>query len=261
MRCCWRIVATVVYLRRFWSAPEGDDGRRAFALALLPVYGLISCASLLGVFTGAYAQPCWRVILLLGLLELSAFADRQTAKAGQRRWLGVPRVLAAASLAITALTLGVVPLCRRRTSRSCPTSSASTCRRAGLPRRRNLAGRHSRRAAGDRLASRPKGRASGSLVDLCRMGGGAQRDVPPVVRLHHSRARAGKSGRLHRAVPTVRPGARSDDPAELHARTKAWLENNSWAFYDELLRWYTITSTTPGRSSGSAERLPRRTRR
>ena len=85
-------IAAAVYLRRLWRTPDGDAGRRSFALAMLCVYGLVSCASLLGVFTFAYVQPCWRVLLIVGLLEASNAARQRDDLASRQGWLGVPRM-------------------------------------------------------------------------------------------------------------------------------------------------------------------------
>ena len=69
-------VASVVYVVRLWRMPDGERRRRNFALAVLPLYGLISCGSLLGVFTTAYALPCWRTLLMIAGLELTKLSER-----------------------------------------------------------------------------------------------------------------------------------------------------------------------------------------
>src|SRR5262249_39799035 len=54
---------SIWYLRRVWiSAPAGDSepSRRDQALATLPIYGLVSCGSLLASLNLAYAHPLFR---------------------------------------------------------------------------------------------------------------------------------------------------------------------------------------------------------
>jgi hypothetical protein len=72
------VVAVVVRLRAVAGATEDVATRRADALALLAVYGLISCASLLGIFAAAYVQPLWRVLIIAGLIGLTRLVDTRT---------------------------------------------------------------------------------------------------------------------------------------------------------------------------------------
>ena len=69
------VAAVVLYLRRLWREPEGEAGRRNAALAVLAIYALISCASILGLFYHTYVEPCLRALLLLGALELDRLAS------------------------------------------------------------------------------------------------------------------------------------------------------------------------------------------
>src|SRR6185436_8451404 len=85
--------------------PTGASGRRHAALAMLALYGLLSCASLLGVFVVGYIAPCIRVLLLLGALE----ADRilQARDLGPARW---PALTSNRILALAGGTAGVAML-------------------------------------------------------------------------------------------------------------------------------------------------------
>jgi hypothetical protein len=107
------VVAAALYVQRLWSEPDGDVGRRHFALAVLAFYGLISCVSLLGVFTGAYAQPCWRAVVIIVLVEAYRLALADDARHARRAWLAVPRTIGLATLALTVwvfVTIRLIPI-------------------------------------------------------------------------------------------------------------------------------------------------------
>lgn len=71
------VVVAILYLVRLWRAAPFAATPRQRAFALLALYGIISCASLLGVFVPVYALPCWRVLFAIGLLELLAWTERR----------------------------------------------------------------------------------------------------------------------------------------------------------------------------------------
>ena len=52
------------------AAANEPAERERFAFTVLALYGLISCASLLGTYVHAYVQPLLRVLLLLGAVAL-----------------------------------------------------------------------------------------------------------------------------------------------------------------------------------------------
>jgi hypothetical protein len=83
----------VVQLRRLWREPDGEQGRRHAALAMLAAYGVISCASLLGIYVAVYVQPCLRAVLLIGALELDAILPGRDERLGRAPVLGVSRTL------------------------------------------------------------------------------------------------------------------------------------------------------------------------
>lgn len=101
--------AVVVYLARLWRGVPVLNGRRDRAFAMLAVYGLVSCVSLLGVFVPVYALPCWRVLIALGLLEALAWANTREAARSGAAWLGLPRPFGAASLVVVGLSIVVRP--------------------------------------------------------------------------------------------------------------------------------------------------------
>lgn len=75
----WLLVAN---LRRLARAADDALRARYAALSMLCLYGLASCASMLGIFLVGYAQPCQRVVLLVGALELASALDWQMPRAG-----------------------------------------------------------------------------------------------------------------------------------------------------------------------------------
>ena len=92
-------VAVGVCLHRVARAPDAEAARRSDALALFAVYGLVSCASLLGIFVAAYVQPCWRALIVLGLLGLTGAGDAATIRSGENAAAAVPLWMPAAALA------------------------------------------------------------------------------------------------------------------------------------------------------------------
>ena len=95
--------AVVVYARRLWRVGTGEPGRRETALAFLAVYGLLSCASLLGAFIPVYTNVCCRVLISLAALEFIAWADnRDSARSVSA---DVPRAARIGALIIAGLVL------------------------------------------------------------------------------------------------------------------------------------------------------------
>ncbi|MGH9889158.1 MAG: hypothetical protein ACREBE_26730, partial [bacterium] len=232
---------TITYLVRLWLAPTEESRRRSFSLAFLASYGLISCASLLGVFTPAYVQPCWRVLIIIGLVELADFAARREP---DREWFGVPRGAAAAVIAGCLLTAIAIPLV--------PTSLSS------LPH-----------VVRDHVVRRVPFTADSMWTTTLR-DGQAELDrhrsadgKPPVLWSTYAGWLEARNGLFHPSfdyiIHALGPDNRTAYVETLRAQRpalvqtvlptytqyEAWLENNDWAFYDELLDWYTISGTTP----------------
>lgn len=239
------IGATVLYVHRLWRTPDGDAGQRAFALAILPVYGLISCASLLGVFTPAYVQPCWRVLLLVGFLEATTAAERYDVRHGHRGWLGVPRAIAVGALAVCGLTIADIRL-------------IPTAFRTVLP---HLFADHisgDARFGIDGIWPETL-RDAQAAIDSHR---GPRGELPSLWSTYAGWVEA-RNGMFHPSVDYIihalGPENRQkyvDDFVRLrpqlvqtvlptYTQYEGWIENNDWAFYDHLLDWYTVAATTP----------------
>jgi hypothetical protein len=63
--------------------------------------------SLLGIYVTVYAQPCWRVVMLVGLIEIAQQVTRFDAKT----WIGVPRIVAGGVVAaIVGMFVAIPPL-------------------------------------------------------------------------------------------------------------------------------------------------------
>ncbi len=239
------VLYTVRHWWEFWRMPESDLGRRRLSLGLLALYGLLSCASLLGVFTFVYSQPCWRVVLVLTLLEIADFATRYDLERQRTDWLGVPRGLATASLLLTAYTFGTIPVLR-------------VALMGGV---RHIVVDHGMHHAGFTVEGIwPATLADAQrVIDAHRSPSGAtpqlwstysgwieaRNDIfnPSFDYIIHALGPDNRQAYVDRfrstrpvLVQTVRPTYTQYEP---------WLENADWAWYDELLTGYRPIAATP----------------
>ena len=238
-------VATVRYAHRFWRNPNGDRSRRHFALAILPIYGLLSCASLLGVFEPSYAQPCWRVIILIGLLELIEMPERSAPRTGSTYWLGVPRAVAVTSLVVSLWSIATIRLIPRAVI-------------IGLP---HILRDHLVRGVGFSI----DGMWPQALADAQRTVDGHRgpHGEPPALWSTYAGWIEARNGLFHPSFDYIIHALGPDNRRAYVAKFRAikpplaqtvlptytqyepWIENTAWEFYDELLRSYTVTSITP----------------
>lgn len=239
------LVAAGVYVRRLSRSADDESVRRNFALALLAVYGLASCGSLLGIFTLAYAQPCWRVVIIVGFIELARVGWRKGGPPAARAWLGVPRAAAAVSVLCALWAVTTIPLIR-------------TALGASLP---HVVADHFVGGAGFGIAGiwpetleRDK-----SVVDAHRGPNGAVPVIwstyagwlealhgvfhPSTDYIIHALGPENRQAYVERfraarpaIVQTVRP---------TYTQYEGWLENEDWAFYDAVLDSYRATALTP----------------
>jgi hypothetical protein len=239
------VIAAAVYGVRFWKTPAGAGGRRNLSLFFLALYAVVSCGSLLGVYTGAYVQPCWRVLLIIGLVEWSDFTQRVDASNGRGPWLGAPRGTAVATLGLSLVAFATIPLLPRVYVSLLP----------------HVIMDHGVRG----LAFGTDGIWPQALVDEQRAidtHRGPDGKVPTLWSTYAGWIEA-RNGIFHPSfdyiihalgpdnrqayldtfratrptlVQTVRPTV---------TQYEAWIESSSWAFYEELLHSYTISSISP----------------
>lgn len=239
------VTFAAVYLSRLWRVSEGEDGRRNFALGVLPVYGVISCASMLGTFATAYTHPCWRAVLILVGLEASRRADRLDARTGQRLWLGVPRVIAASVIILSAWTVVKI--------RAIPRALTLSLAHIVVD---HVAGDATFGIAGIWPVTLQRAQQT---IDAHRGPHGE----PPTLWSTYAGWIEARNGIFHPSFDYIIHALGPDNRRKYVERFRAtrpelvqtvlpaytqyeeWLEDNDWAFYDEVLRWYTVTSVTP----------------
>jgi hypothetical protein len=246
------LAAAMLAVRRLWRAPVGtDDGHRAFALAVLTLYGLVSLVSLLGLYVPVYTQPCLRVLLLVGALELDrVLTTRKVGLPGLVPAHGYPLVVAGAIV--------VLLLAAPRIALSSPATIA--------------------RAFGDHFiggdapvysAFWPQTIVTGQRVMDAHRGNDGK---PPALWSTYAGLIEARNGLFHPVsdyiihvlgpeqrqrylsefrrtrptlVQTVSPG---------YSPYEVWIEQTSWDLYAELLRHYRVAQPTPW--SLFWERLP-----
>ena len=238
------VIAALVLVRRFWLAPDRDVARRSFALATLAVYGVLSTVSLLGVFTPAYAQPCWRTVIIIALLEWSAVADRVDARWAHGGWLAVPRALAAGAFVLVAwaaTTIRLIPVALTVSLPHIVTDHVVGDARFGitdiwpeaLPAAQAVIDAH--RGPNGEL---PTLWSTYSGWIEARNGMFHQSFDYVIHALGPGRDRYFESFRAvqPKLVQTVRPKYTPYEP---------WVENNDWQLYDELMTSYQVAGVTP----------------
>ena len=103
------VAAAAYTARRFWKATDDTQEREHFALAVFALYGLISCASLLGTFVHVYVQPLIRVVLLIGAVYAERALSARDERAGRKAVLGVGRSSASMMAVALVVMFAMVP--------------------------------------------------------------------------------------------------------------------------------------------------------
>ncbi|MEO7084232.1 MAG: hypothetical protein ABI442_13980 [Gemmatimonadaceae bacterium] len=98
----------VFTLHSLWRDAAKPNGRERFAFAVLALYGMISCASLLGTYANAYIQPLLRCDILLGAILLDRWIPAYDAKRGRRAMLGVSGSIVITSALAIMMMLTIV---------------------------------------------------------------------------------------------------------------------------------------------------------
>jgi len=238
------LVSVAVRLRAVAAPLEEDATRRADALALLAVYGLVSCGSLLGIFAAAYVQPLWRVLIILGLLGLTRLVDTRTqsSEADAKRLSGWMPAAAAVAFAWSCIAArSTIPILI-----------------SAVPHvlREHVIGGKGFGAAGmwpetlreDRAVYESVARATGKPPTVWSTYAGwfeAQHAVfqPSFDYIIHA---LGPDNRA-RYLATFR----STDPQLVqtmlptYGQYEPWIESTSWDLYEDLLRRYAVVARTP----------------
>lgn len=258
------VAVSVILLRRLWREHTGRTGDRNVALAISMLYGLISCASLLGILTHVYVGPCVRTILMIGALEVDARLRRREAspsvvRTGRR----IPALVVIAGLSLLVMATWV-PL--RLFSRG---HSASKVRSFALALP-HLISEHAVPRRGmvfDSIWPATLS-TSQSIIDAHRGPDG----TPPTLWSTYAGLLEARNGIFHPSVDYIihalGPAQRAQYVEDFRTyrptlvqtvrptftEYETWIEQTSWDFYLEVLRNYRVIGLTPW--STFWERLP-----
>jgi hypothetical protein len=237
-------IAVVLNLRWLWRDADGERAREQLAFTVLALYGLISCASLLGTYVHAYVQPLLRVLLLLGAVQVDRFYQRDEATRPQRPVLGVGRLVTLTVVAAMTLLFVIVP-----------SATATLVVTLPLLVRDHIFGR--RRCLHGHLAGAI---VSGQAVLDARRDSAGR---PPTLWSTYAGLLEARNGLFHPSVDYIihalGPANRVkyvDDFRRVRPRLvqtvsptytpyEMWIEDTSWDFYIELLEHYQVVATTP----------------
>jgi len=238
-------VTVGAYTRRLWRDANSENARERFAFCVFALYGLISCASLLGSYALAYLQPLLRSLLLIFAVALDRKLTSLDLEQGRSLFLGIGRsasVVAGAALtfmflfvpgALDTITTTIPHVIRDHVfgsegpgySGMWPETLKSG--QAIIDSRRDSAGK-------------PPTLWSTYAGLLEARNGIFHPTVDYVIHALGPANRAKYTEDFHRIAPrlaqTVRP---SYTPYE------EWIEDTSWDFYVELLRNYEMIGSTP----------------
>lgn len=239
------VVAVVACIRGLWRAEDVAEERERFSLTVLTVYGLVSCASLLGSYVQVYVEPLLRVLLLVGAVRLDrAFAARDV-RLGRTPTLGVSRlVVPFAGVAITFML----------TAMTSPLAIFGVT----LP---HFIADHVIKGQGGAFADMWPQTAAESqrVLDAHRTPDGK----PPTLWSTYAGLLEARNGLFHPSfdyiIHALGPENRAryvDDFRRLkptlvqtvsptYTPYEAWIEATSWDFYSELLQHYRLMGATP----------------
>lgn len=228
-----------------WREANSPTARRRFALAVAALYGLISCASLLGTYVNAYIQPLTRMLLLVGAVLLDElYAHLRAARQPHRTGL-VPKPVTLTAIGACVCMVLVVPSVLSGTVGMLPHFV-----------RAHLFGGHKLGFTGIWPATIV---ADSAVIEQHR----GPRGEPPTVWSTYTGLLEARNAMFNPSfdyiihalgpenrvayvdtfrrvkptlVQTVSPG---------YTQYEAWIEQTSWDFYAELLRNYDVATTTP----------------
>jgi hypothetical protein len=239
------VAAAVFVARHFLRATDETDAREAFGLMVFAIYGLVSCASLLGTFVHVYVQPLIRVLLLIGAVYAARAMAARESHTGRGTLLGVGRseVLAAAGSLVVLFLL--VPSMIGTIGVTIPHFARTHVfggQRAGLtgiwPQTIN---------------------AGQAIIDARRNPDGS----PPTLWSTYAGLLEARNGMYHPTVDYIIHALGPEQRAQYvsdfirvqprlvqtvlptYTRYEAWIQSTSWDFYSDLLKNYNVFARTP----------------
>ena len=238
-------IAVGLNLRWLWRDVNGPRAREQFAFTVMALYGLISCASLLGTYVHAYVQPLLRVLLLLGAVHVDRFYLAQEAGNPRRPALGTSPSMLLTAVASLLLMFLIVP-------------GASATIFATIPHvvRDHIV----KRVGAVYMGIWPETIVSGQAVLDARRDSAGR---PPTLWSTYAGLLEARNGLFHPSVDYIihalGPENRAKYVADFqrvkprlvqtvsptYTQYETWLEDTSWDFYIELLRHYEVVATTP----------------
>ncbi len=238
------IAVTVVALRRFWDCAGHPEERREYAFAVGLAYGVVSCASLLGIWAAAYIQPVERIMLLVGAVYLDEALRRRDRRLARPLAGGVGRsTLGVAALSLVAM-IAVVPSLFATTFKFLPHVVWD-----------HVIHRKGPVYSGIWMTTIPESQAildahrkpNGELPSLWSTYAGlleARNGIfqPSTDYIIHALGPDGRA-RYVSDFKRVRPEL-VQTVSPLYTQYESWIENTSWDFYAELLHNYKIVGAT-----------------
>jgi len=238
-------IAVGLNLRWLWRDVNGPRAREQFAFTVMALYGLISCASLLGTYVHAYVQPLLRVLLLLGAVHVDRFYLAQEAGDPRRPTLGTSPSMLLTAVASLLLMFLIVP-------------GASATIFATIPHvvRDHIV----KRVGAVYMGIWPETIVSGQAVLDARRDSAGR---PPTLWSTYAGLLEARNGLFHPTVDYIihalGPENRAKYVADFqrvkprlvqtvsptYTQYETWLEDTSWDFYIELLTHYEVVATTP----------------
>lgn len=248
------------FLRELWrsggTAPAAEV-RRTYAFSVALVYGLLSLASLLGIYANAYIQPLERVLVLIGAVLLAEQLPVRDQRLGRRMTAGIGQTSVGVAIASILLMIVIVPSAITNTIVTVPHTITD-----------HLLGRERPVYAGIWPATIEAGQA---MVDSRRAPDG----TPPTLWSTYAGLLEARNGLFQPStdyiIHALGPDGRAkylDDfkrvkprlvqtVSPLYTQYETWIEATSWDFYAELLRNYRVVGGTEW--SLFWERLPQST--
>ena len=237
-------VAVGVCLTRVARSRDVETMRRNDALALFAVYGLVSCASLLGIFAAAYVQPCWRALIVLALLGLTNAGDAVAFRSGDSARAVVPVWMPAAAVAAVVWMFLATPSVLGIFAFAPHVLSEHVIRRTPF----GVAGIWPETMHDDEAVIASRTSPTGQLPSIWSTYSGwleARYGVfhPSFDYIIHALGPVNRAQYLERFRATAPQLVQTVLPT--YTQYEVWIEQTSWELYEDLLKRYAVIQTTP----------------